>query len=83
MRCLKSSDKAGRREQLIDADVAELADALDLGSSVHDVQVQVLLSAVHLGNKEMSSFSECTESFLDCGRRLFLFFCAFPCIFYG
>ena len=27
------------------ADVAELADALDLGSSVHDVQVQVLLSA--------------------------------------
>ena len=34
MRCLKSSDKAGRREQLIDADVAELADALDLGSSI-------------------------------------------------
>ena len=27
------------------ADVAELADALDLGSSVPDVQVQVLLSA--------------------------------------
>ena len=27
------------------ADMAELADALDLGSSVHDVQVQVLLSA--------------------------------------
>mgnify|MGYP007134718110 CR=1 FL=1 len=25
--------------------MAELADALDLGSSVHDVQVQVLLSA--------------------------------------
>ena len=28
------------------AGMAELADALDLGSSVHDVQVQVLLSAV-------------------------------------
>ena len=28
------------------ADVAELADALDLGSSVPDVQVQVLLPAV-------------------------------------
>ena len=27
------------------ADVAELADALDLGSSVYDVQVQVLSSA--------------------------------------
>ena len=29
------------------ADVAELADALDLGSSVYDVQVQVLLPAVN------------------------------------
>lgn len=29
------------------ADVAELADALDLGSSVPDVQVQVLSSAVN------------------------------------
>ena len=28
------------------AGMAELADALDLGSSVHDVQVQVLLPAV-------------------------------------
>ena len=28
------------------ADVAELADAPDLGSGVHDVQVQVLSSAV-------------------------------------
>ena len=27
------------------ADMAELADAPDLGSGVHDVQVQVLLSA--------------------------------------
>ena len=27
------------------ADVAELADALDLGSSIYDVQVQVLSSA--------------------------------------
>ena len=35
-----------------DADMAELADALVLGSSVHDVQVQVLLSAPsqHLTN---------------------------------
>ena len=30
---------------IIHADVAELADALDLGSSVPDVQVQVLSSA--------------------------------------
>ena len=30
---------------LINADVAELADALDLGSSVYDVQVQVLSGA--------------------------------------
>ena len=30
------------------ADVAELADALDLGSSVYDVQVQLLSSAVLL-----------------------------------
>ena len=29
----------------LSAGMAELADALDLGSSVHDVQVQVLLSA--------------------------------------
>ena len=29
----------------IDAGMAELADALDLGSSVYDVQVQVLLPA--------------------------------------
>ena len=39
------------------ADMAELADAPDLGSGVHDVQVQVLLSAV----KEMQkcgSFGE-------------------------
>ena len=28
--------------------MAELADAPDLGSGVHDVQVQVLLSALHL-----------------------------------
>ena len=31
------------------ADMAELADAPDLGSGVHDVQVQVLLSAVRNG----------------------------------
>ena len=30
------------------ADVAELADAPDLGSGVYDVQVQVLSSAVNL-----------------------------------
>ena len=33
--------------------MAELADALDLGSSVYDVQVQLLSSAVNfLSNKE-------------------------------
>ena len=37
--------------QFIEADVAELADALDLGSSVPDVQVQVLSSAVQQGGK--------------------------------
>ena len=31
---------------MLRADMAELADALDLGSSVYDVQVQVLLPAV-------------------------------------
>ena len=30
--------------------MAELADAPDLGSGVHDVQVQVLLSALHFLN---------------------------------
>ncbi len=30
----------------LSAGMAELADALDLGSSVHDVQVQVLLPAL-------------------------------------
>ena len=33
------------------ADVAELADAPDLGSGVHDVQVQVLSSAVRNGRR--------------------------------
>ena len=33
----------------INADMAELADAPDLGSGVPDVQVQVLLSAVSKG----------------------------------
>ena len=33
------------------ADMAELADAPDLGSGVHDVQVQVLLSAVENGRE--------------------------------
>ena len=33
------------------ADVAELADALDLGSSVTDVGVQVPSSAPHGGNR--------------------------------
>ena len=35
----------GRRSETQHADMAELADAPDLGSGVHDVQVQVLLSA--------------------------------------
>ena len=34
---------------LLSADMAELADAPDLGSGVYDVQVQVLLSAVNGG----------------------------------
>ncbi len=38
--------RAGRKRPAIHADVAELADALDLGSSVPDVQVQVLSSAL-------------------------------------
>lgn len=33
--------------------MAELADALDLGSSVHDVQVQVLLSAFDKDNPNL------------------------------
>ena len=33
------------------ADMAELADAPDLGSGVYDVQVQVLLSAVRNGRR--------------------------------
>ena len=40
------------------ADVAELADALDLGSSVPDVQVQVLLSAVQTKALETLMFQE-------------------------
>ena len=39
-------NKSVKRYTLYYADVAELADALDLGSSVPDVQVQVLSSAV-------------------------------------
>ena len=38
---------------LIYADVAELADALDLGSSISDVQVQVLSSAPKFFNEKM------------------------------
>ena len=34
-------------QDVMQADMAELADALDLGSSVSDVQVQVLLSALN------------------------------------
>ena len=34
----------------LSAGMAELADALDLGSSVHDVQVQVLSSAFIIGD---------------------------------
>ena len=36
--------------------MAELADALDLGSSVYDVQVQVLLSALEATNVENTAF---------------------------
>ena len=44
------------------ADVAELADALDLGSSVYDVQVQLLSSA--LINSDLDIFSK--SFFLMC-----------------
>ena len=39
------------------ADVAELADAPDLGSGVYDVQVQVLSSAVYLNHKDCKGTS--------------------------
>ena len=42
---------------IIHADVAELADAPDLGSGVYDVQVQVLLSAVYLNHKDSKGTS--------------------------
>ena len=50
------------------ADVAELADALDLGSSVYDVQVQLLLSAYFFKADALL----CVSAFLiwkisDCG----------------
>lgn len=38
---------------MLRADMAELADALDLGSSVPDVQVQVLLPAWNLRAKNV------------------------------
>ena len=41
---------------MLRADMAELADALDLGSSVPDVQVQVLLPAQNLRAKGMVSY---------------------------
>ena len=41
---MRSISKWFKRKEY--AGVAELADAPDLGSGVHDVQVQVLLSAV-------------------------------------
>ena len=44
------------------ADVAELADALDLGSSVYDVQVRFLSSAPNCGN---SSVVECYLAKVD------------------
>ena len=40
------------------ADVAELADALDLGSSVYDVQVQVLSSAPNSRNPNLVPIGE-------------------------
>ena len=42
----------------INADVAELADALDLGSSVYDVQVQVLSSAPNSRNPNLVPIGE-------------------------
>ena len=41
---------------IVYADMAELADAPDLGSGVIDVQVQVLLSALEATNVENTAF---------------------------
>ncbi len=41
---------------IVYADMAELADAPDLGSGVTDVQVQVLLSALEATNVENTAF---------------------------
>ena len=69
------------------ADVAELADALDLGSSISDVQVQVLSSAPSKGYKKdvaqetpdfiggfaVSTAEKTTSDFVDVKKILFPF----------
>ena len=42
--------------------MAELADAPDLGSGVHDVQVQVLLSAVKIMKSVDTGLEPCATS---------------------
>ena len=42
--------------EYVNADMAELADAIDLGSIVQDVQVQVLLSAGCDGSRKSKIF---------------------------
>ena len=52
--------------------MAELADALDLGSSVSDVQVQVLLSAYNENSRKIKRF---LVKSIFCG-------CFFVCVYF-
>ena len=49
--------------------MAELADALVLGSSVHDVQVQVLLSAPHQQDPNFFPIGEVFGFFVFFGKQ--------------
>ena len=62
--------------ELVQAGMAELADALDLGSSVPDVQVQVLLPALNerAKNVEKSTF---LALFMAMRKRLNAYMTAF------
>ena len=54
---------------IVYADMAELADAPDLGSGVTDVQVQVLLSALEATNVENAAF---VAFFLFVDKRIYI-----------
>ena len=65
------------------ADVAELADALDLGSSVPDVKVQVLSSAPRVVTKVITLFVlyvEKTAIFVSLSFYVKLFINIFVCL---